>query len=235
MTTAACTEPGCTGSYPRRVLRRLRLTRDLVRVPGGGQQPFRHHGRHHRSRRRDLHPAGLRRHDRRRLLRRLRLTRGCREHRPLGRGRGGTGRPRADPVDGVASLEPSRLDRSGVRPCGGRRHEDHAPPRHFVDQVARCAPRCRADLDPASARRRREPGHHEEPDGPGGTAQLPDLRSTGRAVTGRPAGSHRGLLPEVPHPVLVRAQAEGGRPGRRSVRGGRRAGPRRARLDLRRS
>ena len=63
-------------------------------------------------------------------------------------------------------------------------------------------------------------------------ALLRPLRRAGRARARRRPGTHGGLLPQVRHAVLVRAQARRGRPRRRPVRGRRLPRARRPRLDL---
>ncbi len=140
-----------------------------------------------------------------------------------------------DWLDRLACIEPARFHGPGLRAHRGHWHQDHPPRRHLLHPPARRPAGCGTDVDPGGAGRGRGPGDPGAPDGAGGAPQLPQLRVTGRAVPRRTARAHRGLLPQVPQPVLVHPQAPGRRPGRRAVRGRRGTGTRRSRLDLRRA
>ena len=148
--------------------------------------------------------------------------------------RPGRGGRQPESLDRVPCVEPPGLDRPRLRAGGSGRHQDHSPARHLLDEVARGPARRRADVDSSRPSGRRRQGDPEEPDGARGPPQLPLVRRSGRSFTGRAAGPHRGLLPQVPDALLLRSEAEGRRPGRRPVRGRRRDRARRAGLDLRR-
>ena len=105
-------------------------------------------------------------------------------------------------------------------------------PTHRVEPDPGPPPGRRHHLGAGRAGPRSAIGHPRQPRGRRGQADLRQLRWPGRPVPRRPPRSHRGLLSQVPHDVLVLAQAEGGRSGRRPVRGGRRHRPRWAGLDL---
>ncbi len=108
-----------------------------------------------------MHAAGLQRHRRRRLLRRLRVARprsAPARRRPVDRDRSRSRRcPPAWPVtlDGLAGVQPARVDRPRLGPGDRRRHQGHPTRRHVLDPAARGAARRRPDLDPAGAGGRR--------------------------------------------------------------------------------
>ena len=203
MSTTACTQPGCTGAI-------LDGYCDVCGSPGpvvGGHGSGAGSRPSARARRATVHPAGLLRHDRRRVLRRLRVAGGA--GRAVGERRlpHGPGRRRPDPVDRVARLQPARLDgpRLGAGGAGGSK---------VTRRVGTSSTRLRGarlgagltSIPPVPAVDAAQ-GDPEEPDGPGGPADLPVVRVAGRALPRRPARAHRGLLPEVPQPVLLHAQA----------------------------
>ena len=171
-----------------------------------------------------MQPAGVHRHDRRRLLRRLRYAGRCPCGRVGGRVPGRPGR----------SSRGQRFVPAGVRGhrLAARRHRRHPPGADRLPAAALRTTRRRPDDDPARPLGRRGQGRDEEPRGAGGQAHLRQVRLAGRAQQGRPSGAHRGLLPGVRPGVLLHPQAARRRPGRRAVRSRRLPGPRRPRLDL---
>ena len=242
MSTTACTQPGCTGSDPRRLLRRLRVARTRLGRLGRTAAV-----------RRPASATSVRRPGR------------CTQPGCSGTVVDGycdvCGSPapqaaRRRPAAGAAArmsvatmpagVGPVALDRVARLRTGSprRRSAPRAPAPAAARSPggsARRRPGCAAlgsvpgltSIPPVPAVDAAE-GGPEEPDGAGGPAHLPVVRVAGRALPRRPARAHRGLLPELPQPVLLHAQAEGGRRGRRPVRGRRRHRPRRPRLDLRR-
>ena len=128
--------------------------------------------------------------------------------------------------------QPDRVHRPGVGPH--RRQQGHPSGRHVVDPTAGGPARGRPDLHPPGPGGRRGRGGAREPDGARGPAHLPVVRVTRGPLPRRPARAHRGVLPDLPQPVLVHPQAQGRRRGRRPVRRRGCDRPRRAGLDLRR-
>ena len=234
MTTTACAQPGCTGAI-------LDGYCDVCGSPGpasAGSAAQRACGRlgrlDHRRGVGPVHPAGLLRHDRRRVLRRLRVAGPAgRAGRPGRRpgdveqrlGRHDAGRCGAVPLDRVADLRPAGLDGARLGPRGRRGQQGHPASRHVLDPAAGRPARRGPDLDPAGAGGRRGGSRPEGPHGAGGPADLPVVRVARGALPRRSAGTDRGLLPDLPQPVLLHAQAAGGRRGRRPVRRRRRASP----------
>ena len=196
-----------------------------------------------------LHPAGLHRPDRRRLLRRLRqpavprpppgpgrrlARRPATAARTAPRQRGGSPapsrRPRpgsADsPLDRLPGLQPAGLHRPRVGPGGGSGGGGHPPGRHLLHPAARRAARRRPDPVPPAPAVDAAQGDPEGPRGARGQAGLPVLRRrrSGASRDGQP-GRTEGFCPQVPQPVLVHPKLQAGRPRRRPVRGRRRASP----------
>ena len=158
--------------------------------------------------------------------------------RPAGRAGRRVGRSTAVRSAGVGvdhhpRVEPARLDRARLQPGPGQRLQDHPAGALGLAAAALGPARRRSDPGAAGAGDRRRAGDHEEPAGPGGQADLPDLRRAGRPVPRRPARPGRGLLRQVRQPRTRSPRScKAGRPGRQPVRGGRLPGPRRPGLDL---
>ena len=133
---------------------------------------------------------------------------------------------RQSPVDRVA-----RRPTSFARPPLGsharrRRQQDHPAGRHVVDPAAGARLGAGLTSVPPIAGGRRRGGDHEEPDGArrtGGPARRAG-RPVGRSRDGQP-GPDRGLLPDVPQPVLLHPKLQARRRGRRPVRGRRLPSP----------
>ena len=113
-------------------------------------------------------------------------------------------------VDRVAGVQPARVDGPRLGARDRRRQQGHPAGRHVLDPAAWGPARRGPDLHPAGAGGRRRQGGAEEPDGAGGPAHLPLVRVAGGPLARRPARAHRGLLPDLPQPVLLHAQAAGG-------------------------
>ena len=237
MTTTACTQPGCTGSHPRRLLRRLRVPRRrsarsappppwpaapsapgrVLRQPGCTGTVVDGYCDVCGSPGRDGSPAAQRPTAAR--------------PRPSPRRRPAwPSRPRPCRAPPTGSPRP-RSARRARRPAAARSPAASARPRPGCAAPA-SAPGL-TSIPPVPAVDAAQ-GGPQEPDGARGPAHLPVCGSPVGPLPRRPARAHRGLLPELPQPVLVHAQAAGRRRGRRPVRGRRRHRPRRPRLDLRR-
>ena len=177
-----------------------------------------------------LHPAGLRRDDRGRVLRHLRAGRRARRR---GARHGLRPRPASAPSGGGQLGQPSGGAASGPPAAAPAAVVPAAAAARRAEQPAVAgAPGRRAGRDPAGARP--GPGHRGagQPGGRREQAVLRRVRPAGRAQPGRAAGPGRGVLPELRQQVLVLPEAAARRAGRRAVRGARLPGPRRARLDL---
>ena len=177
---------------------------------------------------RRLHPAGVHRAHRGRLLRRLRqpavapaapvppvrhgraARAGRRPSAPArtGRRRRRGRRARRRALDrSRRRLQPARRPPRSARPGPAGQRGRHPAGRHLLDPAARRPARRRADHVPSVPAVDAGEGDPEGPAGPRGQAVLPDLRRAGRPLPRRPARADRGLLPAVPQPVLVHAEA----------------------------
>ena len=222
MTTIACTQPGCTGADPGRLLRHLRIARP---PPPAGRRSAAPAGTPIGAAGGRLRPARLHRHDRRRVLRRLRLTRAAAAGaRPTGR------TASADLPAGVAqrrrpcSRASNRLASTALGSARAAAGGSKITRRLGTSSTRLRGARLGAGLTsiPAVPAVDAAQAILKNPMVPEDRRNCPVLRGAGRALPRRPARAHRGVLPQVPHPVLLRAQAAGRRPRRRAVRGGRR-------------
>ena len=218
----ACTQPGCTGTI-------LDGYCDVCgvagRAPAPGRRPADRHGAIGAAVR-PVRAAGLHRHDRRRLLRRLRLA------RPAGPAPGGRAGAAAEAsptmppawpvaVDGLAGVQPARLDRARLGARGRAAPRSPAGSAR-VDPAARRPARRRPDLLPPSpavdaAKAIMANPRSPRTGGPARTAASP----VGRSRAGQP-GRTEGFCPKCRTPFSFTPKLQRGRPGRRPVRGGRR-------------
>ena len=211
-----CTQPGCTGTIvdgycdvcgspgPVEAARRHRPRRPPLRRPLPSASPSTAQGT------RPMHPAGLHRHHRRRLLRRLRVTR-RRSGAPAGDPRGSRRRPsgrrcRRPVVDDHPGIEPARVHR--VRLAAPRRRLDHHPAGELRLRTAPHGPAGRRPHPGAtgSGGRRRE-RDHGRPRGAGEQAQL--SRSAARRWVAPATAARAGPRASAP-------SAATGSPSRRS-------------------
>ena len=140
MSPTACAQPGCTGAI-------LDGYCDVCGSPGPGQV---HPGEQPRPS--AVRPAGARSRGARarwstgtatsagRPARRVRLPDRAGRRRELRHrclGRDDAGRPGPVAVDGLAGVQPARLDRPRLGPCDRRRQQGHPTGRHVLDPAAR--------------------------------------------------------------------------------------------------
>jgi hypothetical protein len=179
---------GLPRHYCRRLLRRVRQPWARQRYGRGswcGQHPRRSDAR---LRWRAVHTTRLHRHHRRRLLRRVRQP-GRAGRRICRRGSGADLGWRRS-LDDHRWLRPTAVDRARLATGSRRRFQDHqTSPLRFPAAPVRSARRWTHACSAGTCDRPRT-GDHEESAGPGGEAELPQLRLPGWSIAGRPARAY---------------------------------------------